>query len=152
MAKKAAKGQMGMPIISGPVMVESKKDAIAALYEMERIGDFITPYMDRQVELKKAATKYCDDKNIDKVPVGDHHYSLVVRHSRSWNPVKLRKITKGIKIDGKSLWNLITIRVADPELIDLAVKKKWISKSKIEKAFEETPQAPFLQKYAGRAE
>lgn len=148
----AGKAVTTLPAISGPVSVSSKREAIAALEEMEAIGDLIAPYMDRQVELKKATTAYCAIKKIDKLPVNDHHYSLVTRHSRAWNPAKLKSLTRDVKVGGKSLWMKVTRRVPDAELIDRAVKHGWISEKKISKAFEETPQQPFLQRYQGRVE
>ena len=156
MAKKEKQPQAVRlpPII--PVSVNSKREAIEALTMMEEIQEIIQPYMDMQVDLKKAATQFCTEKKIDKVPVGDHHYSLVTRHTRSWNPVKLRKIIKEkygkVKPGGKPLWNYITKRVVDPELINRAVAEGHMKEKVISKAFEETPQTPFLQRYSGRVE
>lgn len=153
-----------------PVSVESKKDALAALDEMEEIQEFIDPLMKRAVELKKAAQQFAvTTKTVSlDLPQRSMYFRLIQRHTRMWvgtdedmpdpkpkNARSLKSITNEIIIKRKgkkptSLWNLITKRVPDSDLINEAVGKGWITDKKISKAFIEKPQAPFLQRYHGQ--
>lgn len=155
---------------SKPVFVESKKDAIAALDEMETIQEFIDPLMQRTVELKKAAQAFAVKTKTTSLdlPQRSMYFRLIQRYTRMWigtdedmpdpkpkNAKSLKEITSEIKIKRKgkkttSLWNLITKRVPDPDLINEAVGKGWITEKKISKAFVEKPQAQFLQRYHGQ--
>lgn len=142
---------------SGQVVVASKMEAIAALEEMLEIEEELSEKMVRSTELKKAATAYAVKK---KVPVLQTdkgvYFRMVQRHSRGWDVKLLKEIVKGVKVkvNGKKvpLWNKITKRVPDPDLISEAVENGWISEQAVNKAYLMTPQQPFLQKFMGEAE
>lgn len=152
-----------------PIKVKSKADAIDALDQMEEIGEFIAPLMARQVELKKAAQDYAVKTKTTSIdlPTRNMYFRLVQRFTRMWvttdddmpepkpkNARSLKEITYGKKVKkGKKmvpLFNVITRRVADAELINEAVEKGWLTEKEIAKAFVEKPQTPFLQRYHGQ--
>lgn len=152
-----------------PIKVKSKADAINALDQMEEIQEFIAPLMSRQVELKKAAQEYATKTKTTSIdlPTRNMYFRLVQRFTRVWVTTdddmpepqpkgarSLKDITKGKKVKkGKKmvpLFNAITRRVADAELINEAVEKGWITEKEIAKAFIEKPQTPFLQRYHGQ--
>jgi hypothetical protein len=151
-----------------PIIISSIDDAIAALEEMEEIGERIAEDMKRQVELKKAATAFAVKKKIDVLQLDGAYFRQINRASRFWigEPAEmpsptpkgaksLREICAGLTatVKGKEipLWNYITKRVPDPEKIDKAVALGFVKESVISKAYIEKPQAPFLQRYSGEA-
>ena len=145
--------------------IKTKADALKALQRVDEIQAEIGPKMAEATELKRAATEFAKGKNMDVLQLDTAYYRLVERSSRMWvatdddlppgvkGAKSLRSICKGIsvKVKGKKvpLWQLITKRVPDPELIDEAVKKGWISEKEISKAYIEKPQSPFMQRYEG---
>ena len=152
-----------------PISIKTMDDAIAALEEMEAIGDEIKEKMARQVDLKKSVTTWAVAKKVDVVQLEGGYYRQINRSSRFWvgepgdmpDPAprgakSLREITKGLKavVNGKEmlLWNYITKRVPDPEKIDRAVAQGFITEAKISKAYIEKPQAPFMQRFIGEAQ
>lgn len=148
---------------SGQYIVKTKADAIEALERVEEIDKKLKPLMIEQTELKKAATAYADEKNLDVVQLAGRYWRLITRYTRMWvgtadempgdvsDAVSLYEICKGKKVDGKPLWQLVTKRVPDPEKINEAVGKGWVKEKEIHKAFIEKPQTPFLQRYEGEA-
>jgi hypothetical protein len=150
------------------INVKTEADAIAALEEMEEIGERIKEDMARQVELKKAATAFAVSKRLDVLQLDGAYYRQINRATRFWvaadsdMPTPKPKGAKSLReiCDGKvaqvrgremSLWNFITKRVPDPEKISKAVDEGFVKQSEIDKAFLEKPQAPFLQRFAGEA-
>jgi len=151
-----------------PISIKTMDDAVAALEEMEAIGDEIKEKMARQVDLKKSVTTWAVAKKVDVVQLEGGYYRQINRSSRFWvgepsdmpDPAprgakSLREICKGLtaQVNGKTipLWNYITKRVPDPEKIDKAVDLGFITDAKISKAYIEKPQVPFLQRFAGEA-
>ncbi len=151
------------------IEINSVKAAKLALEEMESITEEIMPLMNRSVELKKAVTAFATDKRTTVIQLDDVYYRLIERKNRIWvgtpedmpvgapkRAASLREIVKGkrVKVNGKlvPLWNLITKRVVDPELLNQAVQQKWVTEKEIEKAYLEKSQAPFLQRYEGVAD
>lgn len=146
MAKKVTKSDYQ------PIHIGSIDDAVAALEEMEEIEKEIAPKMARAVQLKKAATEFAVKKKIAAIQLEDGYYRQITRQTKVWDEERLREICKGLlAANGKPLWNFITKRRLDPEMLNKAVAKGYISEKKAGKAFSEKPQAPFLQKYVGEA-
>ena len=150
------------------IVVKTLDDAIAALEEMEEIGERIAEDMARQVELKKAATAFAVAKRVDVLQLDGHYFRQINRASRFWvgeesdMPVPKPKGAKSLReicrlkkavMNGKQvpLWNFITKRVPDPEKISRAVDLGYVKQAEIDKAFLEKPQAPFLQRFVGEA-
>lgn len=149
---KKAVGEISFTFPTTAIVIESEDDAAAALEEMEEISAAIEAAQRRTVELKKAATDWAVDSKVAVIQLGDHYYRQIQRSQRQWDLEKLKKITKDMTTpSGKSLFNFITRRSADPDKINQAVAKKFISEKKINKAFVEKPQAPFLQRFQGEA-
>lgn len=132
--------------------VTNQEELELALERVEEIAEQIEPLQREAVTLKKAATEYAVKKRIDVIQLDGRYYRQIQRMSRSWDQAMLRKLTKPIKIKDKSLWNLISMRVPDADKIQQAVAKGWISEKKLDKAFVEAPQAPFLQRYEGEVD
>lgn len=150
------------------VVIKTLDDAVAALEEMEEIGEQINDAMQRQVDLKKATTKWAVAKRVDVIQLDGAYYRQINRTSRFWvgeasdmpqpapkGAKSLREICKDkvATVRGKQipLWNFITKRVPDPEKISRAVDEGFVKQSEIDKAFLEKPQAPFLQRFTGEA-
>jgi hypothetical protein len=152
-----------------PFSIKSVADAKKALERMEEIEAEISPLMKEATDLKVAATEFAVKKKVDAIQLDGVYFRQINRATRMWiaepddmpesAPSKaksLREICKGItvKVKGKKipLWQAITKRVPDPELIDKAVSNGWIDEDEIHKAYLEKPQKPFLQRYVGEAE
>lgn len=150
------------------VTVTNLDEAVAALEEMEEIGERIAEDMARQVDLKKATTAWAVKKKVDVIQLDGAYYRQINRASRFWvgeaadmpepapkGAKSLRAICAGLTATVKGreipLWNYVTKRVPDPDMIDRAVARGFIKESVISKAFIEKPQAPFLQRYNGEA-
>ena len=152
MAKSKTKTAIEFQVPTRAIQITDMDAAIDALREMEEISEQIAVAQARTVDLKKEVTEWAVDKKVDVIQLDDHYYRQIQRTNSGWNVDKLKKIVKGLKTkEGKPLWNFITRRVPDPEAINVAVKRGLISESKINKAFEQTPQKPFLQKFLGEA-
>lgn len=150
MAKSKSKPK-GDPNDVRHVPIRTREEAEEALAEMEKIAAEIEPKMRRANDLKTAVTQFAIKKKVGVFQFDEHHYQLITRSNTGWDVAKLKKIVKNVKVDGKKLWNLITVRQLDTDLLDAAVKQGWISEDAIEPAWTETKGAPFLQKYRGRA-
>lgn len=131
--------------------VTSRKQAESELLKLSELQKEIRAKEDQAVFIKQAVTAYAIGKKIDVFQFDGFHYRLVTRTERGWNPIKLKKLLKDKKANGKSLWNLVTRRVVDSELLDAAIKQGWVKEKEIEKAYEERPGKSFLQRYTGRA-
>lgn len=140
----------------GKIRIRNRQELAEALEEVDEIQEKIVPMMNRVTELKKGATYYAAEKRVDVVQLKGRYWRLIERVSKGWDAKLVQKIVKGkkVKVDGekKSLWNLITKRVPDPEKINDAINNGWLDEDEISEAFRETPQAPFLQRYDGKAD
>ncbi len=155
MAKKDAMvNKIEISVSDAPIVVKSMDDAVAVLEEMEEINAVIMKAQQRVVDLKKAATVWAVEKKADVIQLDGRYYRQIQRHSRSWDADVLKGIVAGMTVGkkGTPLWNFITRRTVNPEKIEQAVKKGYISEKKITKAFTEKPQQPFLQRYMGEGD
>lgn len=148
----------------GSFTIKTKAEAEEALRRVVEIEEELAPKMAEASALKIAATDYAVSKKLDVIQLDGMYFRQITRFNRVWigteedlpaglsGKVKsLASIVKGKKVNGKPLWQLITKRVPDPEKINEAVGKGWISEDEIAPAFFERPQKPFLQKYVGDA-
>ena len=150
-------------------MIRNEKQLREALVEFERLKAEVDPINARLVELKREATEYAVAKKIAVVQLDNVYFRQIQRSNRFWAGTdddipanapdgarSLFSIVKGkkVKSNGKSvpLWQLITRRIPDPDKLQTAVAKKWISQDDLDAAFLEKPQAPFLQRYEGVAD
>jgi hypothetical protein len=149
---KATPEVIELIVPTDPIEIDSMEAAQAALEEMQEINTAITAAQARTVDLKKSVTAWAVQKKIDVIQIDGCYFRQITRMNRGWDAEKLKKIVKGMKDgSGKPLWNFITKRVPDAEKIDAAVTMKFISQKKVDKAFVEIPQAPFLQRFEGEA-
>jgi hypothetical protein len=72
----------------------------------------------------------------------DQHvrFTKVVGHTRRWNPDKL------IRLLPTSLYKLVIDVKVNADRLDALVKEGKINRKKIAKAFEETPNAPYVKR------
>ena len=135
-----------------PGEVNSMKEAVAALEQMEEIQAEIEEKQRQTVELKQSVTSWAVDHKVETIQLDDHYYRQIQRYNRGWDADALKELVKGKKDgNGKPLWNFITKRVPDAEKINTAVKMKFLKQTQVDKAFVETPQKPFLQKFQGES-
>jgi hypothetical protein len=149
--------------------IKNEKELRQALVEFERLKTEVDPINARLTDLRRAATEYAIERKIDVVQLDNVYFRQIQRTSRFWagfdsdipadapdGAKSLFAIVKGkkVKLNGKltPLWQLITKRIPDPERIQTAVAKQWISQEEIGAAFLEKPQTPFLQRYEGVAD
>jgi hypothetical protein len=170
MATKTTKKQSSRGQVYGNgTPIRTLDDAVALMEEFEAIRVEIEPKMDRQVEIKKAVTEYAVEKKLDVIQVDDAYFRKVQRENTFWvatddelptpkprGAMSLKSIVENIDvvINGRtrSLWNFITKRVPDPERIDEAVRRGYITEKEISKAYLAKQQAPFLQRFNGTAQ
>lgn len=114
---------------------------LAALEEEFSIADMQSD----TTELQRAVADYCARKGRKDVEFGGDDWTVVQRHSRSWNASKLRS-----KVS-KTLWLRITRQTPDQALIDEAIAEGALHENDIADAFEETPQRPYLKRKTGSA-
>lgn len=127
--------------------------------ELKRVNDFITV-------AKNQATTYMNSHAVPVIQLDGHYWRLIQRMTRFFvatdtdMPENAPKSAKSLKsaCQGKTvgskkvpLWNFITKRVVDSKKLDEAVSKGYIKQSEIDKAYLETPQNPFVQKFDGEA-
>jgi len=134
------------------ISIKNQADLEKALQQLEELNAEIAPLQAQAVMLKKAATEYAVKKRISVVQLDGVYYRKIVRTNRAWDNEILRKILKRIKVDGKPLWNKVTKRVIDPDKLAEAVAVGWVTEKKLDEAYVETEQAPFLQRYTGEAD
>jgi hypothetical protein len=152
------------PIYTGAVIVDAKDRAEEVLDMMEDAIAAIKPVQDFIAEARKQTTAYATTNDVRVIQLEGRYWRLIQRFSKRWiarpgdmpkpkpkGAKSLREIVEGKKAGDKSLWNFITVRVPEPTLIDLAVKKGYISENEIGKAHIEAPQTPFLQRFEGEA-
>ena len=119
---------------------------------MEEIQAEIEAKQKQTVELKSRLLLWAVDYMVEVIPLDGHYYRQIQRYNRGWDAETPKELVKGKEGGlGSSLCNFITKRVPDPERINSAVKKKLLKQSQVDKAFIETPQKPFLQKFQGEA-
>lgn len=141
-------------------------EALAALRRVDEINAEIADLILERDELKNAATKYAVVKGVSVFQLDGRYWRRMQRYTSKWIgrrnevPVDVKlpssfkplfEICQGRVANGKPLWNLVTKRVPDPEKINEAVGKGWITQQEVEKAFIEIPQKPYLQRFNGVA-
>lgn len=147
---------MAKAATSREISIRSLDDAIAALERVDAIQEQIDPLMREATDLKRAATQFAVSKKLDTIQLDGHYYRHIQRYNKLWDAEVLKRIVKGkfVKFRGKKtpLWQLVTKRIPDPELIQEAVAQGWVKEKEVALAFVEKPQSPFLQKFQGFAD
>jgi hypothetical protein len=101
----------------------------------------LRPLIEERDALKAAVDKYVLDKfkASDGLDLPNFKVTKVVGHSRRWNGDKLAKLMP------KGLFLRVVNYVPDPVKIDALVKEGKIDRKSIEKAYEETPNNPYVK-------
>lgn len=151
-------------IYMGAVIVDDEDRAKEVLEMMEAASAAAKPINDFIAEAKKQVTAYQVTHSRPVVQLDNGYYRKVQRMTRFWvatpkdmpspkpkGAKSLKEICKDKLADGKPLWNFITRRVPDKTLMDLAVKRGYVTADELGKAYVEKPQAAFIQRYDGQA-
>ena len=126
-------------------MVTSKSHVRIALERITALDKEIlvrtAPLKVEREELQSAVDKYVVDHYEAGQGYEDSNYraTKVVGHTRSWNPVTLQKLLP------TRLYKLVIIVKVDSAKLDELVREGKIERKKIEKAFEETPNTPYVK-------
>jgi hypothetical protein len=151
--------------VSGGFQVDSMGDAIAALTMMEEAANAIAPITDFISRTRAMATGYAKSHAVPVIQLEGRYWRKIQRKTRFFvgtpdqmpkpkpkGAVSLKEICAGKKTsDGKPLWNFITKRVPDKDKIDRAVALGYLTEKQLGKAYLESDQAPFLQRFEGEA-
>lgn len=92
----------------------------------------LTNAIDKYIVEHYAASDGYEDDNVK--------LTKVVGHTRRWNPDKLRVLLP------TSLYKLVIDVKVNADKLDALVKEGKINRKKIAKAFEETPNAPYVKR------
>lgn len=130
----------------GTVAVSSKSHVAAAnariVFLDEQIELQVAPLREERDKLAKAVDQYVIShyEASDGYEDDDVKLTKVVGYRRSWNPAKLQKLLP------TSLYKLIIKVSVDAEALNELVKEGKIDRKKIESAYEETPNAPYVKR------
>ena len=139
----------------GSVIVSSDRHVAAANDQIEfldeQIAKLTAPLNEERAALANAIDKYiiAHYEPSDGYEDDDVKLTKVVSYRRAWNPEKLQKLLP------TSLYKLVIKVTVDSSKLDALVKEGKIDRKKIEPAYEETPNAPYVKrtvKVAGQAE
>jgi hypothetical protein len=151
---------------AGQYIIASKAEAVRALAMMQELQDEYSMLMRQHgldelqmdiTELKRAATAYCANNEIEVLPVPKiGKVAKLVRavNLKKWIGTKADLEEMGDKVSptakplrslvDKEVWMQITTRIPDPKKIDEAVAEGVITANKIAPAYVETFKAPYL--------
>lgn len=172
--KKKAKVSEGVKRVVEISYTPGFQDVRTETELQERVAEFVeieaavAPLLAHLTEMKKCITDYGVRKKRTVIQMPDYYWRLITRSTKMWvfnktdmpkpkpkGAKSIREICgdKTVKVNGskKKLWPLLTKRVVDPEAIERAINKGWITEDEIDKAYIESPQKPFYQKYEGEA-
>ena len=167
--------------INGEYVLKNKSQLKNALTLMQELSDDIVALMEKHgiqelqqdaVELKKAATRYMEENEIDEVQLDNGQYGKLVRgaYDRRWifsddelseaemagGARSLRRILKKKFKKNTTAFNAairaVSKRVADPEKIQDAVSEGIITENEIAPAFVEKEKKPYLRVFGERDE
>lgn len=129
----------------GSFVVASKSHVRIALERIEALDKEIlvrtAPLKVEREELQEAVNKYVIDhyEASDGYEDSNFRATKVVGHTRSWNPDKLQKLLP------TRLYKLVIIVKVDSGKLDELVREGKIDRKKIEKAYEEKPNTPYVK-------
>lgn len=148
---------------NGEFVIKTKEEAVRALEMMQRLQDDYNEIRKEHgleelemdmTELKKAATRYCTEKDIQSLDIPEAgKIAKLVRavNTKRWVGTKAEikaDDPEGVKplrsLVSKEVWMEITTRVPDPAKIDEAVAEGTITAKEIMPAYVETFKAPYL--------
>lgn len=153
-----------IPILEGVNIHDevSLREALEYVAEAQKLIKKVSGF----VEIARGqATTYMHSHNMSVIQMDDNYWRKIVRKSRFWvatdadMPENAPKGAKSLKAlcKGKTtkknvmLWNFITKRVVDPNRLDEAVAKGYLTEKEIAKAYLEVDQKPFIQRFDGIA-
>lgn len=153
-------------LANGQYVISSKAEAVRAMTMVQNIQTEIAEIEKEHgidemkvdaTELKKAATAYCDAKNIEllEMPeVGKIARLIRAVGAKRWIGTKEDiddKTPAGVKplrsLVDKETWMKITTRIPDPVKIDEAIAEGVITAKAVAPAYIETTKAPYLGVY-----
>lgn len=133
--------ESGKDLERAVALLEEKLETIGQVEaEMEEQYDYLT-MKDEVVGLDEAIRVWMAENDQKHVFRDTYKITLIKRWKTEWNPDKLRAALP------KALWLKVTKLVVDPNKIDDLVKQGKIKSKDIEKALEQTPVKPHIQRY-----
>lgn len=122
-------------------LIEEREETIRQVeQEMEEEYDYLT--MKEEVsELNEAVRVFMIENDIKHVFRDTYKITAIRRWNTSWNLTKLRAVLP------KGMLLKVTKMVVDPGKIDDLVRAGKIKPDQIEKALEQTPVKPHIQRY-----
>lgn len=148
---------------AGQYIIGTKAEAVRALTMLQTLQAEIAEIEEREgldemkqdaVELKKAATAFCADNDIDVLEIkkiGKVAKLIRAVNQKKWIGTKAdmtdemdSKVKPLRSLVDKETWMQITTRVPDPAKIDEAVAEGKLLAKKIAPAYVETYKAPYL--------
>lgn len=130
----------GSVVVSTKSHVRAANERIAFLEE--QIETQVAPMREEKQILIDAVERYVLDKYEPGSGYEDESVKItkVVSHKRYWNPDKLRKILP------TSVYKLVIKVSVDGAKIDELVREGKIDRERIESAFEEIPNTPYVRR------
>jgi hypothetical protein len=149
-------------LVNGQFRVLTKAQAEAAFERMLDVEEEISAIRKEtglaklemeSVELKRAATRYMDHKNVEALPVKGKIARLIRSvNERKWLGTKAdvefdtpRDVKPLRSIVSKEMWMKISKRVPDPDKINEAVAAGELDEAEIQTAYYETQKAPYVR-------
>jgi Txe/YoeB family toxin of Txe-Axe toxin-antitoxin module len=149
----------GVNIHDEDTLREALEAVAEAQDELKKVNDFITV-------AKNQATTYMNSHDMPVIQLDGRYWRRIQRMNRFFvatdkdmpNPApkgakSLKSLCQGKVVGPKkiSLWNFVTKRVVDHAKVDEAVNRGWLKQDQVDKAYLESPQNPFIQKFDGEA-
>lgn len=132
----------GSPVVSSKSHVRAANERIEFLED--QITKLVAPMQAEATALSAAVDQYVIDHYEASDGYEDETIKLtkVVGYRRTWNAEKLQKLLP------TSIYKLVIKVSVDANALNELVKEGRIDRKKIESAFEETPNAPYVKKTA----
>lgn len=129
-----------MPVVSSQSHVAAANERI--IFLEDQIEKQVAPLRDEHDKLQDAVDQYVIRHYEPSSGYEDDNVKLtkVVGYRRSWNPEKLQKLLP------TSLYKLVIKVTVDANALNELVKEGRIDRKKIESAYEETPNAPYVKR------
>lgn len=133
--------ESGKDLEAAVALIEEREEAIREIEaEMEKEYDYLT--IKGEISgLNEAVRLFMIENDVKHVFRDTYKITAIRRWNTSWNPDKLRALLP------KAMWLKVTKMVVDPNKIDDLVRQGKIDSKQIEKALEQSPVKPHIQRY-----
>lgn len=125
---------------------ESLADSLQMMMELEAT---LKPILASIEATRNQSATFMHSHGVKVVQLDGCYFRLIQRTSRFWDALKVKRIVKGKKVDGKPLWNFITARSLDAQKLDQAIQLGYIDEKTVKAAYLEKVGNPFIQVFKG---